>query len=178
MLYRRTPILLTLVLVSSITALAPALADDTPQALPYAQDWSDPDLITNDDDWSGVAGVIGYRGDGLANVNADPRAVLADGASTPVDVVEGSVATSSTGGVHELSGTIGMQGSGRADAPHLVLRLDTTGAGDIGVSFTATELDGKRRRAADRHAVSGGSRPVSSSTCPVGTSLTPLTVPG
>ncbi|HWP42338.1 MAG TPA: hypothetical protein VNO14_03815, partial [Blastocatellia bacterium] len=44
----------------------PALrADDTRQPLDFSQDWSNTALITANDDWSGVAGITGYRGDGL-----------------------------------------------------------------------------------------------------------------
>jgi hypothetical protein len=69
-----------------IAALAlgiqPALADGTAQALPFAQDWSNTGLITTSDDWSGVPGILGYRGDGLTSVtNVDPQTVLADGTS-------------------------------------------------------------------------------------------------
>ncbi len=41
-----------------------ALADGVYQSLPFAQNWSNTNLITVSDDWSGVPGIIGYRGDG------------------------------------------------------------------------------------------------------------------
>src|SRR5918997_299364 len=57
-------------------------------ALPFAQAWSDTGLIARDDDWSGIAGVVGHRGDGLtAAAGADPRLVVADGAATLVTPV-------------------------------------------------------------------------------------------
>jgi hypothetical protein len=33
---------------------------------PLTQNWSNTNLITTDDNWSGVASIEGYRGDGLA----------------------------------------------------------------------------------------------------------------
>ena len=33
----------------------------------FFQDWSDTSLITTNNDWSGVASIMGYRGDGLAS---------------------------------------------------------------------------------------------------------------
>src|SRR5918992_5165941 len=45
-------------------------------ALPFSQAWSDTGLIARDDDWSGVAAVVGYRGDGLTSTaGTDPRTV-------------------------------------------------------------------------------------------------------
>ena len=38
-------------------------ADTTAQSVPFTQDWSNTGLITTNDDWSGVAGVVGYLGD-------------------------------------------------------------------------------------------------------------------
>src|SRR5262245_25991213 len=40
-------------------------ADSTPQTLPFSQDWSNTTMITVNDNWTGVPGIIGYRGDGL-----------------------------------------------------------------------------------------------------------------
>ncbi|MFN0278122.1 MAG: hypothetical protein ACKVRN_05905, partial [Pyrinomonadaceae bacterium] len=42
--------------------------NNTPQTLPFTQDWTNAGLITVDDDWSGVPGIIGYRGDDLNTV--------------------------------------------------------------------------------------------------------------
>ena len=55
-------------------------ADTTTQTLPFSQDWSNTGLITTDDSWAGVPGVIGYRGDGLTGGTAvDPQTVVAEG---------------------------------------------------------------------------------------------------
>jgi uncharacterized protein len=44
----------------------PAQAGTAPFTLPFAQGWSDTGSIRADDDWSGVPGIVRYRGDGLA----------------------------------------------------------------------------------------------------------------
>src|SRR5687768_15463855 len=62
-------------------------ANNIPQTLAFNQNWSNTNLITTDDDWSNVPGIIGYRGDELITATGvDPRTVLADGSGTPVDV--------------------------------------------------------------------------------------------
>jgi len=88
-----------------------------------------------------VDSIIGYLGDGLSSSTAtDPQTVL--GPSTTVDVNAGSSASNSTGGVHEIGGnTIALQGSGTADAPHIVIHLDTTGRRNVTISYTLKELD-------------------------------------
>lgn len=125
----------------------PVWADDTAQTLPFSQDWSTASEITTDDDWSGVAGIIGYRGDGLAGTGDDPQTIVADGSSTPVDVNanETNPDNFSTGGVAEFAITnpvVALQGSGTADAPHIVIHLDTTGESDIVVAYTVRDVEG------------------------------------
>ena len=63
-------------LASSLCA-ATALADTTPQSLPFTQDWSDGTMLTTTNVWTGVPGIVGHRGDGLASAGADPQTVLA-----------------------------------------------------------------------------------------------------
>ncbi|MCA1684002.1 MAG: thrombospondin type 3 repeat-containing protein [Actinobacteria bacterium] len=136
-------------LVAVALVAVPATAETTPQPLPLAQSWSDKDQITTDDDWSRVPGIVGYRGDGLTAVDGvDPRTVLADGAATPVDVLanRSNPGGLSTGGVAEFDGlpdpAVALQGSSTADAPHVVLRVDTTGRSSVGVSYVLRDLDG------------------------------------
>ena len=65
----------------------PAQAGTAPATVPFVQGWADTGQISADDDWSGVTGIVGYRGDGLAGEpGSDPRGVTADGVGTPVDV--------------------------------------------------------------------------------------------
>ena len=125
----------------------PASADDAPQPLPFEQDWSDATLITADDSWADVPGVVGYRGDGLASTGADPQDVVGEGAAPVVDVNadEANPSTFSTGGVAEFAigdPVVALQGSGTADAPNLVVTLSTVGFVDVTVSYDARDIDG------------------------------------
>jgi predicted extracellular nuclease len=124
-------------------AAASAQADSTVQGLPFSQDWSNPALITVSDDWSSVPGIVGYRGDGItSNTGADPQTLLGEGTIT-VDVNAQATATSTTGGVLEIeaAGTIALAGSGTADAPSLLINLDTTGQSGINVAYVLRDLD-------------------------------------
>lgn len=109
-----------------------------------AQDWSNTSLITADDDWSNVPSIVGYRGDELTGATGtNPGSIT--GTSAVVDVIANQATTgSSSGGVAEFEitdPTIGLQGSGTADAPHIVLYLDSTGRQDVQVSYRVRDLD-------------------------------------
>lgn len=140
----------TLVLALAAAGLLsqPVLADSTPQTLPFAQDWSNIGLIVGNDDWSLVPGITGYRGDGLTGATgADPQTLVADGSGTPVDVNANQSApdTFTTGGVtefHLADPVVALTGSGTADAPFLLLSLDTTGRSGITVRYDLRDLDG------------------------------------
>jgi predicted extracellular nuclease len=124
------------------------MADTTAQALPFSQAWTNTGQIATSDDWSGVLGVVGYRGDGLVAATAvDPQTVLADGSATPVDVNanQANPDTFVTGGVSEFAITdpvVALQGSGTARAPHLVIALNTTGASGVSVAYNLRDVDG------------------------------------
>ena len=117
-------------------------------ALPFSQAWSDTGLIARDDDWSGVAAVVGYRGDGLTSTaGTDPRTVLAEGSSTPVDVNANerdprSVALAAGVAEFELSDpVVALQGSATAAAPHLVVSLDTRDRSGVTVRYRLRDVD-------------------------------------
>ena len=138
----------TLAALLSSTIFA-ALADNTPQALPFNQNWSTASLITVNDDWSGVPGVEGYLGDSLTAVTgADPQTITGVSASpTDLDVMANLLNpnTNATGGVGEFDSvafqTIALQGSGNADAPYLLINLDTTGQSNINVAYNLRDID-------------------------------------
>src|SRR5262245_44879665 len=137
-----------MIMLATLVGSGAALADTSPQTLPFSQDWTNIGLITTDDNWSGVAGIVGYRGDGLTGATAvDPQTVLADGSATPVDVNanQSNPNTCTTGGVSEFHITnpvFALQGSGTARAPHLVIHLNTTGLSNIGISYNLRDIDG------------------------------------
>lgn len=112
-----------------------------------SQDWSDTGQITANDDWSGVPSIIGYRGDDVTSATgADPQLLTGDGTVTvDVNANQTNPNTFTTGGVTEFelaNPTIALTGSGTADAPQLVLFLDTTGRSAVTLSFNARDLDG------------------------------------
>ena len=141
------PLPLVLSIAGLFSCSAVIWADNAPQSLPYAQDWSDTSLITLSDDWSGVPGIVGYRGDGLTgSTGTDPQNLLADGSATPVDVNANQTAPGSysTGGVAEFHlavPTLALQGSGTADAPFIQIHVNTSGRQGIQVAYTLRDLD-------------------------------------
>jgi predicted extracellular nuclease len=132
-----------------LAVFAPAaMADTTPQTLPFSQKWMNTGLITTDDMWTGVPGIVGYLGDdpSTTTTGIDPQTILADRSST-VDVIANQTSpnTLTNGGVAEFhisNAVVALQGSGTADAPHLVLHLDTTGASSVSVSYNLRDIDG------------------------------------
>jgi hypothetical protein len=128
--------------------IASVSANNTPQTLPFSQNWTNAGLITADDNWSGVPGIVGFRGDDISTtIGADLQTITADGSATPVDVNanRNDPDVFTTGGIVEFDGianpTIAMQGSGTADVPHLVIYLNTTGLTNIQVSYNARDID-------------------------------------
>lgn len=117
----------------------------------FSQNWNNTGLITANDDWSGVASIMGYLGDGLAGGTA-VNATTITGSTTTVDVIANAATTSTAGGVAELqyvSGTtvlladptIALQGSGTARSPYIVLHLDATGRENIVLSARIRDMD-------------------------------------
>ena len=126
----------------------PAQAGTAPATLPFVQGWADTGRISADDDWSGVAGIVGYRGDGLAGEpGSDPRGVTADGAGTPVDVTANLTDPRAVGlaaGVAEFElpdPVVAIQGSATASAPHLVISLDTRERAGVTVRLLVRDID-------------------------------------
>ena len=123
-------------------------ADATPQGLPFAQSWTNIAQISINDDWDGVPGIVGYRGDDATTVTGtDPQTLLGDYTTTPVDVNinQTNPTTFTTGGVAEFEladPTIALNGSGTADAPFVLIGIRTTGYTDINVAYRLRDIDG------------------------------------
>jgi uncharacterized protein len=138
-------------------------ADTTPFNLTggnFFQDWSNLSLITTDNDWSGVPSITGYLGEYTAAnpEGVDPRTLT--GTLTNLSLATVSVIANQTspntltaGGVAEFHSldagsaasanpTIGLQGGPDADAPFLVVFLNTTGRQNITGSLNLRDLDG------------------------------------
>ncbi len=118
---------------------------------PLIQNWNDTSLITVDDNWSGLLSIQGFRGDDLVTTTGvNPQTVLIDGQSTPLDVNANQTNpnTFATGGVTEFeitNPTVAIKGSTTADAPHLMIYLNTTpcpASKSISISYNVRDIDG------------------------------------
>ncbi len=113
-------------------------------------------LITSNDDWSGVTSAEGYSGQGLTSTHGvDPQTVLGTefGTSshllpntpTQVNANKGNPSAYNAGGLTEFDAgpeyALGFQGNVQNN-PYLVFYLNTTGHSNVTFSFTATDLDG------------------------------------
>jgi hypothetical protein len=68
--------------------IKPVSADATAQTLPFSQDWTSTSLITTENIWSGVPGIVGYRGDNLTGTTGtDPQSILTDDTPGVVNVL-------------------------------------------------------------------------------------------
>ncbi len=112
------------------------------------QNWTDPALIVNNDDWSLVPSITGYRGDDVTTqIGVDPQTILAD-ASGVIDVNanQASPDTFTSGGMTEFDGipdpTVAFQGSGTSDVPNLVFYLDASNRQNVRVRYTLRDIDG------------------------------------
>ncbi|MFZ2519179.1 MAG: hypothetical protein WA089_10785, partial [Anaerolineae bacterium] len=127
-----------------------APANNTYQTLPFAQDWSNTGLITVNDDWSAVPGVLGYLGDYLPSSSptaVDPQTIITDTTFTAIDVIANQTnpSTLTSGGVAEFeiaNPVVALQGSGTADAPFLLFHINTTGLSSIQVQYNLRDVDG------------------------------------
>lgn len=135
-------------LVVSAQGRKPKIKDSTYQPLPFSQNWSNTALIGANDDWSAVPGIVGFIGDYLPTTsptNANPDTVLVP--MTTVDVIANSTTpnTLTAGGVAEFelaNPVVALQGSGTADAPNLVIYLNTTGFKNVLVNYNLVDVDG------------------------------------
>jgi hypothetical protein len=152
-----TPRLAACTVLATLAAASAARADATPQTLPFTQNWSDTTLISANDNWSGVPGIVGYRGDGLASAGADPQTVLGEG--TPVVDVNANQTnpnTFTTGGVTEFQITdpvVALAGSDAAGAPNIVIHLNLTGQSNVTVSYNVRDVDGSADNATQQVAL-------------------------
>ena len=148
-----------------MTSVRYRLSDGT-----FRQDWSNIGLITANNDWSQVASIMGYRGDDVVTATGvDPRTITSAASSEVVLNVVANQANPSagnlSGGVLEFDGianpTIGLNGSGTADAPSIVAYFDATGVENIRFQCNIRDLDSSADNAiqqvAVQYRVGGGS---------------------
>jgi predicted extracellular nuclease/Ca2+-binding RTX toxin-like protein len=107
----------------------------------------DPALITAPNDWSGVPSITGYNGEYVSTTTGgiDPRTLLSPLTFTPAVLPNTTSGNPTSGGVYEVTiagdTMIGFNGSGTADAPHLVVYLNSTGRDAVTVDFDIRDLD-------------------------------------
>jgi hypothetical protein len=111
-------------------------------------------LITTNDDWSGIASVEGYDGKNLtATHGINPQTVLGteftnnalpSGNTTQINANKGNPSAFNAGGLTEFdTGTylaFGFQGNVQAN-PYMVFYLDTTGRTNVTVSYDVMDID-------------------------------------
>src|SRR5687768_3575288 len=124
----------TLILLSLFCTLASGQAYHPLSSQPLFQNWTDTTLISANDNWSQIPSIRGYLGQDITTATgANPEGLRGvSSAANDLDVIANQrVPTITNGGVAEFQGianpTIALQGSGTADAPHLILYLNTTG---------------------------------------------------
>ncbi|NOT33698.1 MAG: hypothetical protein HOP12_05940 [Candidatus Eisenbacteria bacterium] len=126
-----------------------AMANGTFQPLPFSQNWSNIALITVNDDWSSVPGVIGFLGnhDLAGAVTAVDPQTLTTNVSVSDTVIANQAApnTLTAGGVAEFDGiadpVVALNGSGTADAPYIILHINTGGFTGVNVSYNLRDID-------------------------------------
>jgi len=144
---KKTAIALLAVAATGLVAQA-SYANNSYQSLTYFNNWSAIALIAVDDDWSGVPGVLGFRGDNItAAVGVDPQTLTADDVPGVNDINANKPDPLAffTGGVTEFEladPVVALTGSGTADAPYIVLHIDATGKQNIAVRYVLRDLEG------------------------------------
>jgi hypothetical protein len=114
----------------------------------FRQDWSDTSLISSNDDWSKVSSIIGYLGNnGTQPIPFDPRTAVTSDYSDTADVIANRETpnTLTDGGVAEFflpNPTIAFQGSGTADAPNIIIYINSTGINGVRVKYKIRDIDG------------------------------------
>ncbi|CAG0931297.1 hypothetical protein TFLX_02077 [Thermoflexales bacterium] len=143
-----TALLLTALWQPAVPIVHAVPENNSYQTLPLQQGWDNTLLITVNDQWGGVPGIIGYRGDDLTTATGvDPQTILSDGTSTPIDVVANQIDpnTLTDDGLAEFNipnSVVAMQSSDIADAPFLLLHVNTTSYTNIRVRYTLRDIDG------------------------------------
>jgi hypothetical protein len=112
----------------------------------FGQNWTNTGQITTADNWSGVPYIIGYLGDidGGSTTNVDAHTLTGANLGA-VDVIANQAnTTSNSGGVGEFeiaNPVVGLQGSGTADAPSLVLYMDSSGRSAVRLQANLRDID-------------------------------------
>jgi len=147
--HRRRPAAVALIAIFLLTLLPalPVAADSTAQTLPFIQRWTDTTQITANDNWSGVPGIVGFLGQDITTATAtDPRTLLTDSVvQNDVDVIanlpEPNITNGGVGEFEIANPVVALQGSGTADAPYLLINIQTTGLTNVPLSYVLRDID-------------------------------------
>ena len=148
---RFTLVMMAILLMIGMVGIQPSKpveANNSLQNLPFSQDWTNTNLISTNDDWSLIPGIIGFRGDNLTSTTGvDPQTVLSPDSQGVIDVIANQLYpnTNTQGGVAEFhleNPVVALQGSGTADAPYLLMYLNSSGFQNIVVSYLLRDIDG------------------------------------
>ncbi|HEY0041670.1 MAG TPA: choice-of-anchor J domain-containing protein [Flavisolibacter sp.] len=128
----------------------------------FTQNWANTGLITANDIWTGVPSIIGYLGQDIttSSSGANPQTLVTTSAiANDIDVIanQSNPNTQTSGGVAEFDGipnpVVALQGSGTADAPHLIIYLNTTGTTSVRVQYKIRDVDGSADNAVQQVAL-------------------------
>jgi uncharacterized protein len=121
---------------------------------PFIQKWTDTSLLAMPDNWTEVVSAAGYRGDLLtAGIGVNPQTILNDtpGNTGNLTPNETNPNTSTTDGIVEFetaNPVVSIRPSDTANAPNLVIRINSTGclAGKtLTVAYEVRDIDGSAR---------------------------------
>jgi hypothetical protein len=135
-------LLIALALLGSLAAQA-----QTPQPLPFSQNWTNTGLITTNNVWTGVPGIVGYSSDLAGSTTGlDPQLQVSAANLGASNVLANQTSTNITnGGLAEFeiaNPVVALQGSGGADAPSLVIAINTLCWQGITIQYNARDIDG------------------------------------
>ncbi len=116
----------------------------------FLQNWTDASLITTNDNWTNVPSIQGFLGQDITTSSngADPQLLLtpASSVSNDIDIIANQTNTNiNTGGVAEFAITnpvVALQGSGTADAPHLIFYMNSTARQNVVFKCKLRDIDG------------------------------------
>jgi hypothetical protein len=136
--------------LTSFTTKANTYYSELVDGAPLLQNWSNISQIANEDDWTGVVSIQGYRGTGLTNViGGSPTTVLGDSLPSDLRVVANQTnpLTSTAVGVAEFEladSTVALKPTDIATAPNLVVHLDAstcTPGKSVRISYIVRDID-------------------------------------
>jgi hypothetical protein len=141
-----------------------AQADSAYQAPDWSQDWTVTSQITTDNNWSGVAGILGYNGSDPGNsttgldpctLTTNPLGSVAVSANRmhPDNITDVAVAEFEPGSGQISDPIVGIRGATAFDTPFLLLHINGTGKSNINVAYDLIDIDNTGTNAVSRVAL-------------------------